>query len=193
MFSWPIMLRFIMFDDMSLPIMLEFMFCPIVLRPIMFFSIICCPIMLCMLSWSIMLRFITLEDMSRPITLEYMFCPIMLRPIMFSSILLRPILFSSIMLRAIIFSFIILLSFMFLSMLEDLSIKPYMLRWEDIWFILFPCITFLDISRPIKLYTRGPSRGGLELLRELSLRVVPMNEVILVWRRSGSTDRSILF
>merc|ERR1712111_13035 len=125
------------------------------LRPI-----ICCPIMLCMLSWPIMLRFIMLEDMSRPITLECMFCPIMLRPIMFSSILLRPIFFSS----------IILLSFMFLSTLEDLSIKPYMLRWEDIWFILFPCITFLDISRPIKLYTRGPSRGGLELPRELSLR-----------------------
>merc|ERR1712111_160599 len=152
------------------------------LRPI-----ICCPIMLCMLSWPIMLRFIMLEDMSRPITLECMFCPIMLRPIMFSSILLRPIFFSSIMLRPIIFSFIILLSFMFLSSLEDLSIKPYMLRWEDIWFILLPCIKFLDISRPIKLYR-------LELTRELSLRVEEsMNEVILVWRRSGSTDRLILF
>merc|ERR1719244_296536 len=142
----------------------------------MFFSIICCPIMLRMLSWLIMLRFITLEDMSRPITLEYIFCPIMLRPILFSSIMLRPI----------IFSFIILLSFMFLSMLEDLSIKPYMLRWEDIWFILFPCITFLDISFPIKLYTLG-------LTRESSLREEEsMNEVILVWRRSGSTDRLIL-
>merc|ERR1719228_1546863 len=149
----------------------------------MFFSIICCPIMLRMFSWPIMLRFITLEDMSRLIMLEYMFCPILLRPILFSSIMLRPI----------IFSFIMLLSLMFFSTLEDLSIKPYMLRWEDIWFILFPCIMFFDISRPIKLYTRGPSRGGLELLRELSLRVVPMNEVILVWRRSGSTDRLILF
>merc|ERR1712121_47450 len=115
---------------MSRPITLESAFWPIMLRPIMFFSIICCPIMLGMLSWLIMLRFITLEDMSRPIMLEYMFLP----------------------------------------MLEDLSIKPYMLRWEDIWFILFPCITFLDISCPIKLYTRGPSRGGLELSRELSLR-----------------------
>merc|ERR1712002_1152191 len=134
-----------------------------------------------------MLRFIMLDDMSRPIMLEYMFCPIMLRPIMFSSILLRPILFSFIMLRPIIFSFIILLSFMFLSTLEDLSIKPYMLRWEDIWFILFPCITFLDISFPNKLYTLG-------LTRESSLREEEsMNEVILVWRRSGSTDRLILF
>merc|ERR1712002_414228 len=134
-----------------------------------------------------MLRFIMLDDMSRPIMLEYMFCPIMLRPIMFSSILLRTILFSSIMLRPIIFSFIMLLSLMFLFMLEILSIKPYMLRWEDIWFILFPCITFLDISRPIKLYTLG-------LTRESSLREEEsMNEVILVWRRSGSTDRLILF
>merc|ERR1711974_404546 len=120
-----------------------------------------------------MLRFIMLEDKSWPIMVEYMFCPIMLRSIIFSSILLGPIMLRLIMLLSL--------------MLEDLSIMPYMLPWEDILFILFLCIMLLDISWLIMLCILGL------ITRESSLREdESMKEVILVWRRSGSTERLFL-
>merc|ERR1711974_557059 len=148
---------------MSRPIMLEYLFCPIMLRPIMFLSIISCTIMLsCMLSCPIMLWFMVFDDMSRPIKLEYMFCPIILRPIMF-----RPCKLLSLM-------------------LEDPAIMSYMLRWDKIGFILFLCIMLLDIPCPIMLCTLGLTIES-SLMDDES-----MNEVILVWIRSGSTERLIL-
>merc|ERR1719357_1582894 len=71
-------------------------------------------------------------------------------------------------------------------MLEDLSIMLYILRLADMSFICCLCIMFEDTSRPIMLYMLG-------LTMESSLREEEsMKEVILVWMRSGSTERLIL-
>merc|ERR1719495_2414288 len=72
-------------------------------------------------------------------------------------------------------------------MLEELSNMLYMLCWEDMSFIWSLCIMlFEDMSRPIRLYMLG-------LTIELSRREEEsMMEVILVWMRSGSTERLIL-
>merc|ERR1719391_1951014 len=78
----------------------------------------------------------------------------------------RPIRFSFIMFRPI--------------MLEDLSIMLYMLRLEDMLFICCLCnLLFEAISRLMMLNMLG-------LTMELSRREEEsMNEVILVWMRSG--------
>merc|ERR1712212_461475 len=82
----------------------------------------------------------------------------------------------------------------FCIMLFDIS-RPtmwdvYMLGFalEDISFILFFCIMLFDISRPTMwdVYMLG-------LTIESSLREdESMIEVILVWKRSGSTERLFL-
>merc|ERR1712029_454711 len=47
MLSWPIMLLFITLEDMSRPIMVEYMFCPIMLLSLMLEDLSIMPYMLC--------------------------------------------------------------------------------------------------------------------------------------------------
>merc|ERR1719210_1978869 len=130
-----------------------------------------------------MLLYIMLSDMSLPIILRLIMLLVMSWPIMLRFIMLLdiswPIMLRFIMSCPIMLRFIILLYMSWLIMLplticEDMSLFMYMLR--PIW--LFLCIMLL---------------GDIFLLcmsLESSLREVEsMYEVILVWMRSGSTER----
>merc|ERR1719228_2615866 len=132
---------------------------------------LCMFIMLSDMSWSIMLLYIMLLDMSRPIMLRFIMLLDMSWPIMLRFIMSCPI-----MLRFIMLLYTSWLIMLRLTICEDMSLFMYMLR--PIW--LFLCIMLLgDIILCMSL--------------ESSLREdESMYEVILVWMRSGSTERLIL-
>merc|ERR1719367_157331 len=125
-------------------------------------------IMLSDMSWPIMLVYIMLLDMSRPIILRFIMLLDISLPIMLWFIMSCPIMLPFIMLLYI--SWLIMLR---LTICEDMSLFMYMLR--PIW--LFLSIMLLgDII--------------LCMSMESSLREdESMYEVILVWMRSGSTER----
>merc|ERR1712198_490315 len=120
------------------------------------------------MSRPIMLRFTMLLDMTWPIMLRFIMLLDMSWPIMLRFIMSCPI-----MLPFIILLYMSWLIMLRLTICEDMSLFMYMLR--PIW--LFLCIMLLgDIILCMSL--------------ESSLREdESMYEVILVWMRSGSTER----